>query len=182
MNDSARSSISKVTSPPPSEPSCAPRTCPRPSWRPSSGRTSSRSASASSLATPASELRSFISALRSLLGALAELDLELLGLAVAQDLDHDRVPGPVPGDGLGEIALRDHLLPVHGDDHVPSASHLLALEAEVLVTRFDPRLVGRAVGDDLRDERAGRRVDLESLRELRVQRMRGHAEARVVGL
>src|SRR5687767_10040317 len=89
MNDSARSSIAKVTSPP--GPCAAALVCSRPSWLPSTGRTSPRSAIASSAARSATAWRSISGLPGRLLGALAEGHLDLLGVPVVEDLERDRV-------------------------------------------------------------------------------------------
>src|SRR3954447_21648736 len=122
MNASARSSIAKVTSPPAPAPVCS-----RPAWRPSSGATSSRSAVARSTTT----LR--IAVTGSALAAvrpLAQLHVDGLRLAVAQDLDVNGVTRVVVGDQPRQVGLVDDLVAVDRGDDVAPGPHLLTLEVD----------------------------------------------------
>src|SRR3954453_16837781 len=117
MNASARSSMAKVTSPPAPAPACS-----LPAWRPSSGATSFRSSVASWIATSRRSARGIPLAGR----ALAQRDVDRLLLAVADDLDLDRVAGIVVGDQPREVGLVDDLLAIDRRDHVSTGIHLLA--------------------------------------------------------
>src|SRR5918992_1412208 len=118
MNDSAISSMAKVTSPPSPSPECS-----RPAWLPSSGSTRSRSARARSVTVSRTRFLSAHSAGLAAAGqgvrALLELDGDLLAVAVGVDhLEGHLLTRLVLGDQHRQVALLDQLLAVDGDDHI----------------------------------------------------------------
>src|SRR5215211_3781985 len=159
MNASARSSMAKVMSPPAPAPACS-----RPAWRPSSGATSSRSAVARSRTT----LR--IASALAAVGALAQLHVDGLRLAVADDLDLHRVARVVAGDQLGQVGFVDDLVAVDRRDHVAADIDLLTLEVDLLVGVLQPGLIGGAVRDHLRDQGSAVDRQVQTLGELRIDR------------
>src|SRR5215208_5353699 len=173
MSDSAPSSIAKVTSPPSPSPRWS-----RPAWLPSSGSTCSRSASASSRASS----RGGVELIGSGAGSRAEGDLDVLMLAVADHLQRHLVARLEQRDQAGEVTLAHQRLAVDGDDHVAARVDVEPLEADLLVRRLDPGIIGGTAGGHLRHQRAGVGVDPELVGELWVQRLRGDADECVLGL
>src|SRR5215210_2660753 len=169
--------MAKVMSPPAPAPACA-----RPEWPPSWGATSSRSAAASSSAifrgAPGVATRSSGSARAG--GPLAQLHVEVLSLAVPDDLERNRVARARAGDQPGQIGLRHDLVPVDGHDHVAARLHLLALEADLLVGAAQPCLVCGSAREHPGHQRPGLRGDAEAIGELWIERLTGDADVGVL--
>src|SRR5436190_15239058 len=176
MNASARSSIAKVMSPPSPAPAWA-----LPAWPPRWGATCSRIAAASSSATRWGACPRAISApLTAARRALAQLHVQVLGLAVADYLDGHGVARLVAGDDLREVVLGDDLVPVDRDDHVTAGVDLLPLEPDLLVGAAQARVVRGPPWDHLGDQGARVRRQVQPIRELRIERLGGDADVCVL--
>src|SRR5215211_2010168 len=137
MNDSARSSMANVTSPPAPEPACS-----LPAWPPSSGATSSRSAVASSRARRRGESLALANATASSAGrALVQGHVDGLLLPVADDSNIDRVPWIVARDQPRKVRLLDDLLAVDRGDVDSAYIDLLSLEPDLLIGAMNPVLI-----------------------------------------
>ena len=163
MNDSASSSIAKVTSPPSPAPAWA-----RPACSPSSGATSSRNASASRRVSPRGSSRHGPG---TSAGRSPSVTLELLLLAVADDLELDLVARLEPGDHSREVGsprpLRRRRRRSRRRRPRPGAP------GSAIWSRRPPRGRPRRRGCRGRPRRRARRVSTSmssSLGELRVER------------
>ena len=91
-------------------------------------------------------------------------------------------PGLCAAISSREVVVLEHRLAVDGDHDVAAGLHPLELEGVLAGRALQARVVGGAAVDHVGDQGAGLGVEPEMLGELRVERLAGHAEIRVLDL